>query len=74
MGSGSFWNDDSTGQNNVQSRGLLASGWRPLSRQIDLSFLLHLATNDTWELTQKTLDLASDIADAIGRSRLYLVG
>lgn len=67
MGSGSFWNDDSTGQNNVQSRGLLASGWRPLSRQIDLSFLLHLATNDTWELTQKTLDLASDIADAMER-------
>jgi ATP-dependent Zn protease len=54
-------------QNNPQNRGLLGSGWRPLHRQLDLEYLLHLASSDPVELAQKTLDAASDIADAMGR-------
>jgi hypothetical protein len=68
MGSGHFGNDDSTARNNLQSRGLLGAGWRPLSRQFDWDFFLHLASNDPWKLTQKTLDIASDIADSLGRN------
>lgn len=68
MGSGYPWNDDTAAQNNPQSRGLLGAGWRPLSRQFDLGFLWHLVSNDPWELTQKYLDLVSDVADALGRN------
>lgn len=68
MGSGHFGNDDSTVRDNRQSRGLLGAGWRPLSRQFDWDFFLHLASNDPWQLTQKTLDIASDIADSLGRN------
>ncbi|HEY9605415.1 MAG TPA: AAA family ATPase [Allocoleopsis sp.] len=59
---------DNFAQKNSQSRGLLGAGWRPLSRQFDWDFFLHLVSNDPWELTQKTLDIASDIADALGRN------
>ena len=68
MGSGHFGNDDSTVRDNRQSRGLLGAGWRPLSRQFDWDFFLHLASNDPWQVTQKTLDIASDIADSLGRN------
>lgn len=61
-------NEDNIAQKNSQSRGLLGAGWRPLSRQFDWDFFLHLVSNDPWELTQKTLDIASDIADALGRN------
>lgn len=47
--------------------GLLGAGWRPVNREIDLSYLWHLLQNDSGELLQKTLDLASDLANAIGR-------
>ncbi|MDF0553858.1 AAA family ATPase [Kamptonema sp. UHCC 0994] len=68
MGSGYFSDrQDNSLQNHPQSRGLLGAGWRPLYREFNLSYLLHLATNDPLELTQKTLDIASDIADAMGR-------
>jgi ATPase family associated with various cellular activities (AAA) len=59
--------DNNFTQNNPQNRGLLGSGWRPLYRQFDWEHLMHLASSDPLELTQKTLDVASDIADAIGR-------
>lgn len=68
MGSGYFGDvENNPAQNNFQKKGLLGAGWRPLSRQLDWNFLLHLACNDTKELSHKTLDLASDIADALGR-------
>jgi hypothetical protein len=69
MSSGYFSNEENPTRHNLQSRGLLGAGWRPLSRQFDLDFLLHLASKDPWELTQKTLDFASDIADAVGRNQ-----
>jgi ATPase family associated with various cellular activities (AAA) len=59
--------DNNFNQNNPQNRGLLGSGWRPLYRQFDWDHLLHLASNDPLELAQKSLDAASDIADAMGR-------
>ena len=68
MSSGYFGNDEAPVRNNPQSRGLLGAGWRPLPRQFDWDFLLHLASNDSLELTQKTLKVASSIADALGRN------
>ncbi len=59
--------DNNFNQNNPQNRGLLGSGWRPLYRQFDWEHLLHLASSDPVELAQKSLDAASDIADAMGR-------
>jgi hypothetical protein len=60
--------EDNIAQKNSQNRGLLGAGWRPLSRQFDWDFFLHLVSNDPWELTQKSLDIASGIADALGRN------
>jgi len=69
MSSGYLGNEDNSARNNSQSRGLLGAGWRPLSRQFDWDFFYHLMFNDPWELTQKTLDFASDVADALGRNQ-----
>ncbi|HEY9821623.1 MAG TPA: AAA family ATPase [Candidatus Sericytochromatia bacterium] len=68
MGSGYFSNDETPVRNNSQSRGLLGAGWRPLSRQFDWDFLLHLVSNDPWELSRKSMKIASGLADAIGRN------
>lgn len=69
MGSGYFGNhEDSAVNNNPQAKGLLGAGWRPLSRQIDWGFLWHVLSNDSWEVTHKTLNIVSDIADALGRN------
>lgn len=66
---GNFGNyNNNNSQNNQQNRGLLGAGWRPFSRNFDLGYFFHLATNDTWEMMQKSLDIASDLADAVGRS------
>ena len=56
-------------QNNSQNRGLLGSGWRPLYREFDWQHFLHIASTDPKELAQKTLDVVSDIADAMGRQQ-----
>lgn len=50
-----------------QNLGLLGAGWRPLHRELDLGYLWHLVQNDRGELLQKTLDVASDLANAVGR-------
>ncbi|EHC18747.1 AAA family ATPase [Fischerella thermalis] len=52
--------------NNRQS--LLASGWRPFHREFDWKFLGQLMLHDTQELTQKSLNLASSIAETLGRN------
>lgn len=69
MNSGYFNSEHNPAQNNMQGRGLLGAGWRPLSRQFDWAFFCHLISNDSWELVQKTLDVASDMADALGRNQ-----
>jgi hypothetical protein len=69
MGSGNFGNnDDSSAYREPQSRGLLGAGWRPLNRDLDWGYLFHLLANDTREISQKTLGVMSDIADAMGRN------
>jgi hypothetical protein len=55
------------GKEGAQNKGLLASGWRPLSRDLDLGFLWNVVWNDPINLAKKSLDLLSDIADATGR-------
>ena len=54
--------------NNSQNQGLLSSGWRPLTRDLDLGYVFHLLFSDTQELSRKTLDITSDIANALGRN------
>lgn len=69
MGSGYFGNEEETPrQNNPQSRGLLGAGWRPLTRELDWGYLWHLLSNDMWELARKSLDMTSDLANALGRN------
>jgi len=58
-------NDGSPANNTRQS--LLASGWRPFHRELDWGFLWHLLSNDSRELSQKSLNLASNVADILGR-------
>lgn len=68
MGSGFSRTNEFNRESSIQSKGLLGVGWRPLERQFDWEFFCHLATHDTQELVQKTLDFASDIADTLGRN------
>lgn len=68
MAFGNFDNgNDLRDRNSNQDRGLLGAGWRPLSREFDWGYFFHLAAKDPWELAHKTLDVSSDIADALGR-------
>lgn len=67
MGTEYFGSKENYQQNNPQNKGLLGAGWRPLHRDFDLEYLWYLLSNDLWELSQKTLDIASDLADALGR-------
>ncbi|NEQ76209.1 MAG: AAA family ATPase [Okeania sp. SIO2C9] len=67
MGKEYFDSKENYQQNNPQNKGLLGAGWRPLHRDFDLEYLWYLLSNDLWELSQKTLDIASDLADALGR-------
>ncbi|WP_026732759.1 AAA family ATPase [Fischerella sp. PCC 9605] len=60
------YNEGSPANNNRQ--GLLASGWRPFHREFDWEFLWQLMCNDTRELTQKSFNLASSIAETLGRN------
>jgi len=51
--------------NNRQS--LLACGWRPFHRDFDWDFFWQILFHDSQELTQKSINLASYYADALGR-------
>ncbi|WP_309741959.1 AAA family ATPase [Chamaesiphon sp. OTE_20_metabat_361] len=53
--------------NNAQSKGLLASGWRPLNRDLDVGFFANIVVNDTWSLAKRSADFLSDVADALSR-------
>ena len=57
--------ENSRANNNRQS--LLTSGWRPFYRELDWEFLWQLLSNDSQELTQKTLNLTSSLAETLGR-------
>lgn len=58
-------NEGSAANNNRQN--LLTSGWRPFHRDFDWRFFGQILFHDTRELTQKTINLASYYADALGR-------
>lgn len=69
MGQGYF--DDFPGSHEhrqPQEQDLLGAGWRPLHRDLDWKFLYQIVFNKPWDLAQKTLDMASSIADALGRN------
>ncbi len=57
----------------LPGQGLLGAGWRPLNRQLDVSFLGGLLVEDTAELVQKSLNLVSYLADATGRNNYSLL-
>jgi ATP-dependent Zn protease len=62
-----FRSNESTPTNNTR-QSLLASGWRPFNRELDWGFLWQLLYSDSRELTQKSLNLASNVADILGRN------
>jgi hypothetical protein len=62
-----FGDYNRSNRDGAQNKGLLAAGWRPLSRDLNLGFLWNVLWNDPGTLTKKSLDLLSDIADATGR-------
>ena len=61
-----FGQENSRGNNNRQT--LLASGWRPFYRELNWEYLWQLLSNDSQELTQKTLNLASSLTETLGRN------
>ena len=62
-----FRHGESTSTNsNRQS--LLTSGWRPFNREFDWGYLWQLMSNDSREFMQKSVNLASNFADALGRN------
>ena len=56
-------------QNGAQNKGLLASGWRPLNRDLDPGFLANIVFSDTWNLAKRSADFFSDVADAVSRKQ-----
>jgi hypothetical protein len=58
-------NEGNNVNNNRQS--LLACGWRPFHRDFDWDFFWQILFHDSQELTQKSINLASYYADALGR-------
>ena len=61
--------DNFNQNNNAQSKGLLAAGWRPLNRDLDLEFFANIVVNDTWSLAKRSADFLSDVADALSRKQ-----
>jgi hypothetical protein len=57
------YGDYNQNNNSQHNKGLLASGWRPLNRDLDWEFLWNIVVNDPWNLTKRTVDFASDVAD-----------
>ncbi|MBW4664606.1 MAG: ATP-binding protein [Chroococcus sp. CMT-3BRIN-NPC107] len=69
MGIRHFSNYDSNPQyREVKDRDLLGAGWKPLQRELDLGYLWQVASSDPGELTHQTIDLVSDLADALTRT------
>ncbi len=62
-----FRSNEGAPTNNTR-QSLLASGWRPFNRELDWGFLWQLVSSDSRELTQKSLNLASNVADILGRN------
>ncbi|MEA5572248.1 AAA family ATPase [Calothrix sp. UHCC 0171] len=63
-----FRGNDGSAENRNRHN-LLSSGWRPFRRDFDIGYFWQLFQNDTHELTQKSVNLASYYADALGRKQ-----
>ena len=61
--------DNFNQNNNAQNKGLLASGWRPLNRDLDIGFFANIVVNDSWSLAKRSADFLSDVADALSRKQ-----
>ncbi|WP_373540676.1 AAA family ATPase [Chamaesiphon sp.] len=61
--------DNFNQNNNAQNKGLLAAGWRPLNRDLDIGFFASIVVNDTWSLAKRSADFLSDVADALSRKQ-----
>lgn len=61
--------DNFNQNNNAQNKGLLASGWRPLNRDLDIGFFANIVVNDSWSLAKRGADFLSDVADALSRKQ-----
>ncbi|MEA5617362.1 AAA family ATPase [Cronbergia sp. UHCC 0137] len=59
------YNENTSNNNNRQN--LLTTGWRPFNRDFDWNYFQQILLNDTQELTQKSINLASYYADALAR-------
>ncbi|MGB3694459.1 MAG: AAA family ATPase [Spirulinaceae cyanobacterium] len=68
MSSFSFWSKDEEKSPYHRKKGLLGNGWRPLEREFNWDFFWHLVTNDGEKLVEATLDITSDLANALGRN------
>lgn len=62
-----FRSNEGTPTNNTR-QSLLATGWRPFNRELDWEFLWQLLSSDSRELTQKSLNLVSNVAEVLGRN------
>ncbi|BCL35376.1 AAA family ATPase [Nostoc sp. MS1] len=62
-----YFRSNDNNHNNQNRQNLLASGWRPLNRDLDWGFLWQLLHSDTRELTQKSLNVASNLTEILGR-------
>jgi ATP-dependent Zn protease len=64
----SYYNSGDNSNPNNNRNNLLANGWRPVQRNFDLGYFWNILQNDAQELGQKSLNLASYYADALGRT------
>ncbi len=51
----------------TKDQDLLGAGWQPLYRELDWGYLWQLVSKDPWQLSKKTVNLTSYMADALGR-------
>ncbi|AKG23218.1 AAA family ATPase [Calothrix sp. 336/3] len=63
-----FRTQDNVPNNTNNRQGLLASGWRPLQREFDFGYFAELMSKDSRELSQKTFNLVSNLAETLGRN------
>ncbi|AFY99262.1 AAA family ATPase [Calothrix sp. PCC 6303] len=64
----SYYNSGDNSNPNNNRNNLLANGWRPVQRDFDIGYFWHVLQNDARELSQKSMNLASYYADALGRT------
>lgn len=64
-----FFNHFGNADQNKRGQGLLASGWRPLYRELDWNHVTQLLTSDTAEFNRRVMGVVSNAADTLGRTQ-----